>query len=100
VRKITDRDCGNWLTKYQQQYAPTASGANQDTASDRGGFVPPLTRKSWRRAELQNLISGIDDTWADASESLAAAFRKFTSAAEKKVTGSFPSAARLTSSNR
>ncbi len=23
VRKITDRDCENWLTKYQQQYAPT-----------------------------------------------------------------------------
>jgi hypothetical protein len=50
-----------------------------------GGFVPPVTTKSWTRAELQNLISGIDDVWADASETLAATFQEFISAVAKKV---------------
>jgi hypothetical protein len=52
---------------------------------NRGGFVPPVTTKSWTRAELQKLISGIDDVWGDASETLAATFNEFTSAVAKKV---------------
>jgi len=40
---------------------------------------------SWTRAELQDLISGIDDVWADASETLAATFQEFISAVAKKV---------------
>ena len=64
---------------------PYSLGWADAIRGDRGGFVPPVTTKSWTRAELQNLIAGIDDVWADASETLAAMFHEFTSGVAKKV---------------
>ena len=51
----------------------------------RGGFVPPVTTRTWTRAELENVISGATEVWEDASEALRTTFRVLKTAVDKKI---------------
>jgi hypothetical protein len=62
----------------------------EEIRGGRGGFVPPLGRKEWTRKELEDVVSGVNPLWGDASEAHETAMDVLGSAMVKKL-NSLPS---------
>lgn len=57
----------------------------QDIRGNRGGFVPPVSRKKWTRTELQDVVSGVNPIWSDIAESRETALSVLVAAVAKKL---------------